>query len=136
MPLAGSSKSQIKIDLPPVDCAQHIEETGFSSRATYLESQQWRVFWSCIQGEHTAYLHIITSCLCDTGLPDKLFLILSVQEDEPVFTSLSPFLFKIQYAKVLDSFYYLIHAKINSHPNSKPLHGSLLCALVIKPTRC
>ena len=39
-------------------------------------------FWSYIQGEHIAYLHIITSCLCDESLLDKLFLILSLQEDE------------------------------------------------------
>ena len=50
-------------------------------------------FWSYIQGEHIAYLHIITSCLCDKGLLDKLFLILSVQEDEPVFYFLVCFSF-------------------------------------------
>ena len=50
-------------------------------------------FWSYIQGEYIAYLHIITCCLCDKSLLDKLFLILSLQEDEPVFYFLLSFSF-------------------------------------------
>lgn len=72
--------SQIKIDLTPVKCAQHINIKkqvslqGHGLRSSSMES----FFWSYVQGEQVTYLHVITSCLCDKRLLDKLFLFLSL----------------------------------------------------------
>lgn len=71
--------SQIKIDLTPVNCAQHINiKKPASLQGHGLRfSSMGNFFWSCVQGEHVTYLHV-TSCLCDKSSLDKLFLFLSL----------------------------------------------------------
>ena len=72
--------SQIKIDLTPVNCAQHINIKKLNSFQGHglRASSMGNFFWSYVQGEHVTYLHVVTSCLCDKSLLDKLFLFLSL----------------------------------------------------------
>lgn len=67
-------------------------------------------FWSCIQGEYCIFTHYYKPSMWQ-AYRISFFHPFSSRRWTSVLSCLL-FFFKIQYAKVLDSFYYLIYAKI------------------------